>query len=112
MLFALASCKTGSVREDQPALIVEATPASRAEIQRVVSSALNVSKVTIADDALMRDSLLIIEPAQLMGRDLRRPEHFHLVLNGSTCVLVYRRTDARYELEATRCRAEETRDRF
>ena len=87
-------------------LIVDPSPESRAELESIVSAALNGREVVIADDALSTDSLLIIEPSHLMGRDLRRPEHFRLVLSGSSCVLVHQGTDARYELTETNCTAE------
>lgn len=106
VLLLLTSCKTGTVRDDVPALIVDPTTASRAELRRAVADALNIGEVTIADDALTRDSVLIIEPARLMGRDFRRPEHFRLVLSGSTCALVHQESGRRYELAATTCRAE------
>ena len=64
-------------------------------------------EVRLAGSALTDDSLLIIEPAHLMGRDLRRPEQFRLVLSGSTCVLLHQGVDARYELTETNCTAEE-----
>lgn len=102
----LSACKTDAIREDVPARIVDPTPASRAELQHLVSGALNVREVTIADNALTGVSLLIIEPAHLTGRDLRRPEHFRLVLSGSTCVLIHQGADARYELKAASCIAE------
>ena len=103
VFLTLAACKTGTVRADMPAYLVDPTPESRAELQRVVSDALNGRAVTIADDALTNDSLLIIEPKNLTGRDLGRPEHFMLVSSGSRCVLVHKGTEARYELRQTTC---------
>ena len=102
----LAACKTSAVHEDVPARITNPTADSRAELQRVVSGALNGREVTIADDALTNDSLLIIEPKHLTGRDLGRPEHFRLALSGSRCVLVHQETDTRFELTETSCVAE------
>jgi hypothetical protein len=52
--------------------------------------------------------LLIIEPAHLTGRDLRKPEQFQLVLSDSSCILVHQGTGARYELTETSCTAEST----
>lgn len=105
-LLILSACKTGAVRADVPARIINPTPESRAELLRVVSEALNGRVVTLADGALTNDSLLIIEPKHLSGRDLRKPEHFRLVLSGSRCVLVNQGTEARYELTETTCTAE------
>lgn len=108
IILVLTACKTDTVRKDISARIVEPTPESRAELQRVVSGALNVKNVTIADDALTRDSLLIIEPRHLMGRDHRKPEHFRLILSDSACILVHQGVDIRYELTHTVCTAEGT----
>lgn len=103
VFLALAACKTGTVRADMPAYIVDPTPESRAELQRIVSGALGGRSVTIADVALTNDSLLIIEPKHLTGRDLGRPEHFMLVSSGSRCVLVHQGTEERYALRQTTC---------
>ena len=105
-LVFLCACKTDDVRHDVPAQIIDPTPESRAELRHVVSNTLGGRAVTIADDALTKDSLLIIEPKHLTGRDLRRPEHFRLVLNGAHCVLVHEGTETRMRLTDTTCRAE------
>lgn len=105
-LMFLSACRTDSVRADVPALISNPGAASRAELRRVVSRALNSSAVTIADDALTSDSLLIIEPRRLTGRELGRPEHFRLVLSGSACALVHEETKSRFDLTETECVAE------
>lgn len=102
----LAACKTDAVRADVPARITNPTADSRAELLRVVRSALDGRDVTIADDALTTDSLLIIEPAHLTGRDLGRAEHFRLVLSGSSCILLHQESDSRLELTDTGCAAE------
>jgi hypothetical protein len=74
-----------------------------------VSGALNVPTVTLADDALTHESLLVIErrPARdaagqrLGGRDLDAPEQFRLVLDDQgRCTLVHLGTDRRYNLTA------------
>lgn len=91
---------------------MESTPDGRADIQRVVAAALG-KDVLIADDALTKSSLLIIErriPRTMegrvgSGRILDPPETFQLVLDGGRCVLVHRRTDTAYPLENARCRA-------
>ncbi len=106
ILLVVSACKTGDVREDVPARIVDPTPESRAELQHVVSSTLGGRAVTIADDALTKDSLLIIEPKHLTGRDLGKPDHFRLVLSDSRCVLLHQESDARFELMKTSCAAE------
>ena len=76
-----------------------------------MSGALNGAPITLADDALTRDSALIIERPQprtadgvpLSGRERGRPEHFRLVKNGSRCVLVHEGTGKRWTLKAATC---------
>ena len=77
----LAGCQARAARPDVPAHVNNPTAESRAELLRVVRDALNGSEVTLADDALTKDSLLIIEPKHLTGRDLRRPEHFRRMVS-------------------------------
>lgn len=102
----LSACQAGAARADMPARVDHPTAQSRAELLRVVRNALNGSEVVLARDALTNDSLLIIEPKHLTGRDLRRPEHFRLVLSGAHCVLVHEGTETRMQLTDTTCRAE------
>jgi hypothetical protein len=107
----LAGCLSNSIQADQPARVVGSTPESRAELQRVVSTALQVDEVTLAHDALKESSWLVIERsrvrnldnAPLQGRDLGRPERFQLVLSGHRCVLVRERDGSRYTLLETAC---------
>ena len=107
----LAACATVSPQRDVPAVITSPTPESHAELVRVVSRALNGASLTIADDALTRDSALTIERARargtdgtpLTGRDTGRPEHFRLVKNGSGCVLVHERSGKRFTLVSASC---------
>lgn len=108
----LLSACTSIAQQDTPALIVDPTAESHAELVRVVSAALNTSAVTIADDALTRDSTLLIErtPARdaagqrLSGRDFGKPAHFQLVKNGARCVLLLRGSDQRFALAKSRCK--------
>ena len=102
----LSACQAGAARADMPARVDHPTAQSRAELLRVVRNALNGSDVLLARDALTNDSLLIIEPKHLAGRDLRRPEHFRLLLSASRCVLVHQGTDTRLPLTTTTCTAE------
>ncbi|MDH5312204.1 MAG: hypothetical protein OEY08_19915 [Gammaproteobacteria bacterium] len=110
----LGACGSPPAQPDVPALLTNASPATRAEIEGIVSTALNGAPVTIADDALSVDSLLIIERATSrsidrppeLGRDLGRPERFQLVIDGSKCFLVHERTGLRWMLAEAQCRAE------
>jgi hypothetical protein len=107
----LTACATTSTGRDVAAVVTSPTAEGRAELRRVVSQALKGAPVTIADDALTRDSTLIIEHARLRGangvplsgREMGRPEHFQLVKNGARCVLVHERTGKRFKLKSVSC---------
>ena len=110
-MLGLAACATATGRADVPSVLTNPTAESRAELVRRVSGALHGAPITIADDALTRDSTLIIERTPprtadgvpLSGRETGRPEHFRLVKNGSHCVLVHERTGKRWTLKAATC---------
>ena len=110
----LGACNMNAVHEDRPARIVDPSDASRAELQQVVSGALNGADVLLAEDALTGSSVLIIERRKtgsldnppLSGRDLGRPERFRLVTSGAECVLIHEKDSARYALHETDCAAE------
>jgi hypothetical protein len=109
-MLTLMACASMSAARDVPAVITRPTPESRAELVRVVARVLNGAPVTLADDALTRDSALIIERSRprkdgvpLSGREMHRPEHFRLVKNGSQCVLVHERTGKRFTLASATC---------
>lgn len=102
----LLACKTGAINHEVSAYIVNPTAESQAELRQVVSSMLGGREVTLADDALTTQSVLVIEPKYLTGRDLGRPDRFQLLKSGSTCVLVNLGSDARSELTKSHCVAE------
>jgi hypothetical protein len=96
-----------------PASITHPTAASRAALERAVSQALtHGAPVRLAADALTHGSQLIVGPAQardargipLNGRELRRPQHFRLLLRGSQCVLLHVETGKARVLAHTTCR--------
>ena len=72
---------------------------------------MNGAPLTIADNALTADDMLIVERAQhrgakdmnLSGRETGRPEHFRLVKSGSRCVLVHEETGRRWTLKSATC---------
>lgn len=109
--FMLAGCSSTASPGEEPAVITAPTPASREELARVVSSALHGAYVTLAEDALTKESLLIIERAPLRGanglpvdgRVTEKPEQFQLVKSGGRCVLVHRRAGERHALTHTTC---------
>lgn len=99
-------------QQDTPALIVEPSAESHGDLVSVVSAALNVADLTIADDALTRESVLIIErrPARdstgqrLSGRDFSKPEQFQLVRGTEGCVLIHQSTGRRHPLAKVKCK--------
>ena len=115
-LAGLCACTTPQsaaqpVKFEEPARVSQPTAESRAELQTAVNAALRSSAVMIADDALTASSELIIErvPARdsagrpLSGRDFGRPQHFELVKNDHTCILVHRESGQRFPLKNTEC---------
>jgi hypothetical protein len=108
----LMGCATSS-GVDQPALIVDPTPASRAELRLAVQRALHSDPIPLSDDALTRNSLLPIDRIprrDAQGRLLNgleighRPEAFRLVRSGKSCVLIHDDAEQlRQTLTQTRC---------
>jgi hypothetical protein len=106
-----AGCHPRLAPPDVPAVLTSPTAESHAELVRVVREAMNGAPVTIADDALTADGVLIVERARqpaakdmnLGGRETGRPAHFMLVKSGSRCVLVHQETARRWTLESTTC---------
>jgi hypothetical protein len=107
----LSTCASGFAQPETLAIIDRPTQESRAELAQAVSEGLNGAPVTLADDALTRDSRLIIEKAHprdasgvpLSGRDRDKPEIFRLVKSGEQCLLLHERTGKRTMLASTRC---------
>jgi hypothetical protein len=115
---ALALCVVACAsiaQPEAPARIVEPDADSRAELRAAVVRALQRVDVTLADDALTRSHMLLIERAparnptgqRVTGRDYERPEQFQLVVSGKRCTLIHQRTGERYDLALTRCEAED-----
>jgi len=107
---APTACGTLSAQE-QPAVISAPTAESRAELARVVTAAFNGQPVTLADDALTRESVLTIErrtpPGDqgraATGRTLGVPERLNLVLRGTRCFLVRSADGREWELNDVQC---------
>ena len=79
----------------------------------MVREALGGVPVTLADDALTRESALIVERAlvrgpdgtRAQGRETGRPDHFRLVKSGGRCVLVHEESGRRFPLSGVACAA-------
>ena len=108
-----AGCQTVPPAKGEPALLVNASPKVTAEIQDVVSQALNGVKVTIAPDVLTTSSILAIERPEfrspagdpIMGRRMDMPDHFTLSKSNKKCVLTHEQTGTSYALKLARCAA-------
>jgi len=106
----IAACRISPAQE-RPAVLTNPSLGSRAELAGLVSAALNGAPVRLADDALTRDSALIVDREQprdaaglpLDGRTAGRPEHFFLLISGTACVLVHERTGKRQILRSATC---------
>jgi hypothetical protein len=106
-----AAALLSATAQERPAVIVNPTAETRAALLVAVRSALGGAEVTLADDALTRENVLIVERTgrrdtagrRLQGRELGRPERFRLVKSGSSCVLIHERTGHRIPLEHTEC---------
>ena len=104
------ACGTLSAQE-RPAVIAAPTAQSRAELVRVVSAAMNGQALTLADDALTRESVLTIERRTppgpqgraASGRTVDAPEQFRLLLRGTRCMLVHAASGREWELAEARC---------
>jgi hypothetical protein len=109
--FGTCGCGTLPAGSDLPAVVTSPTAQSREELRQTVTSALSGAPVTLADDVLTHDSLLLIERNQardakgvpLSGRELGRPEKFQLVKNGKDCVLIHEASGRRWTLKHTTC---------
>jgi hypothetical protein len=112
MLAALSACRAWSAAPGAPAIITHPTAASRADLELAVSQALGGAPVRLADDALTRNSLLILGRARardarglpLNGRELGRPQHFRLLRRGAQCVLLHLEGGKSRVLTHTTCR--------
>ena len=109
-LLAPSACGTLAAQE-QPAVIAAHTQQSRAELTRVASAAFNGQPVTLADDALTRESVLTLERSTppgpqgraATGRTLDAPAQLNLVLRGTRCFLVRAADGREWELNEARC---------
>ncbi|MEJ2792337.1 hypothetical protein WAE56_02870 [Iodobacter sp. LRB] len=75
------------------------------EIPRTVARMLGISEVTLAKNALMDDSQLLIERSKQQGLSLEKPEVFRLSLLGKNCWLERVSTGEKRELKEALCKA-------
>jgi hypothetical protein len=96
LLALLCACAATEGTEDQAAVIVSPNAVSRAALQQAVSSMLGKS-VLLSDDALTKESTLIIERAaardpsgrKIEARGAPEPDVLRLVKRDGACVLIH-----------------------
>jgi hypothetical protein len=108
-----AGCRHLAANDDVPAVLVAPTAEVRAELRAALAAALGQAPAAIAEDALTRTNVLIIERAPVRdignvpaaGRTLEPNVHrFELVLAARECVLL-RPADAwRMRIASATCR--------
>ena len=112
-VLALAACQTVQPDGVRPARMIDADEQSRAALGRAVDRLMG-TRVTLSPAALTDSSYLTIEtlPKPSMenplplGRDLSEPVRLRLLTDGTQCILLDTRTDARQAVEGIRCVAE------
>jgi hypothetical protein len=105
------ACNTVLPRPDVPALIVAPTPQSHAALVEAVRAALDDAPVTLPNDALTKTSTLLVERPGLQESaahvankcEPSTPERFHLVQDGSECILIHEASGKQFELAGTAC---------
>jgi hypothetical protein len=110
-ILMVSGCQTMNAAADVPALLSEPDEASRAALRATISAIFGGQDVPLADDALTKSSVLLIErnPRGSMdappatGRVLEEPIRFRLVKSGGECVLVDLRDESRHLLPDTTC---------
>ncbi|SDZ98915.1 hypothetical protein [Microbulbifer marinus] len=110
-LVLLTACGSQPAHGDpRPALLAEPGPEVRAELQQLVSEAMHGVPVTLAADALTKESVLVVErkPQQprLSGREFGQPVKFQLMLDEEACWLVRLSDGERWALRKATCRPE------
>lgn len=94
-----------------PATLTQKTAQAHQELEMTVAKALGVAKVTLATEALMGESTLSVQQKPqmgpdgnpIMGRIMKRPDHFTLQSDGQSCSLVHDETGNVYTLKSVVC---------
>jgi hypothetical protein len=112
LLCLTCACNGQWVKKDIPAYVVNPTKESRIELEKAVSKALKGVPVTLADNVLTKDNLLMIERKPhvdakgnlIMGLETKMPRQFRLVKNNDKCILIDQSNGNRMELKQTACK--------
>lgn len=108
-VFALSACAMSSA-ETTPAVIASPDAASRATLRQAVATLID-RPVMLADDALTRESTLILERTvardpsgkRIEAAERTGPEVLRLVIRGDECLLVHERTQQTAALPGVKC---------
>ena len=112
--FSLSACAAPPESIEHPAAVIVApNAASRATLQQAVSKLVG-RPVTLADDALTRESTLTIERTgardpsgrRIEVRETTMPESLRLVQRGAACVLIHDATKQEIMLNGVSCKAQ------
>ena len=110
-LMGLGGCSTMAHADPQPAILVNPSTDTLAELTNTVSKALNGRPVHLSSDSLTRDNRLIVERAThmrggnpIMGRKIEKPDHFYLMSTGTDCFLKHQQSGEIYMLKTAQCK--------
>ncbi len=100
----LAACQTSNGGEYVPATASELSATELEEVRGVLNTATGQAEISLASTAFSRSHILVLEPAITRtpqgriatGRTSARPETFHLLTNGRSCVIEHIGTGVRY----------------
>lgn len=104
------ACSTVANAENEPAVLINPSANTQAELKDVVSKALGGRTVRLAADSLTKENRLIIDKAThmrggnpIMGRKIEKPDHFYLMMSGTDCLLRHEQSGEIYKLRTTEC---------
>jgi hypothetical protein len=107
-LLLLAGCQTATLPVLEPALLLEPTPQTSAELLTAIGGLLGRTPTAVDTSALHSNSRLNFAasagPGAATGRVLDAPVQIQLMTDGRNCLLV--RGTERRPLRLTRCRPE------
>ena len=86
-----------------PAIRINVSPESHAELQQVVASSLGYPSVKITKKALTKNPILYFEKSKLLGFDLDKPTVFKLLKYKQQCILLDQKKNKYYKLNKVEC---------
>lgn len=110
-LFFLSSCVISSQRTYAPAILINSQPKATKILEDTISTSLHGTEITLSKNAFTHDSIIIIEPTKIqsirlphgMGRNVRQPEKYQLILDGGQCFLLHDKTQLTWHLGNLKC---------